>query len=206
MIDPRVPQPVRVVRRQQGYLESENSLEFQFQPSIFNITPTIGSTAGGTQVTIEGDGFITDDTSLFIVGNNFTHEGATSYSQITFTTPRESLYVDLNLTIYVDVSTVPAVCLSPSCEFAWTSSITPNFQSISPSLIRGMTNITINGTNLLTGGRTAADVHVDINDNPCNITQITNTVIRCTVMGVEAGRHPVEGYIEGQFSQLWAIE
>ena len=206
MLDPRVRQAVRVVRQQRGYLESENTLEFQFQPSIFNITPTIGSTAGGTPVTIDGDGFITDDTSLFIVGNNFTHEGATSYSRITFTTPRESVFVDLNLTIYVDVSTVPAVCLLPSCGFAWTSSITPYFQSINPSLIRGMTNITINGSNLLTGGRTAADVHVNINDHPCNITQVTNTVIRCTVMGVEAGRHPVEGFIDGRYSRLPAIE
>lgn len=197
MLDPRVSHTVRVARNRRGYLANENSMEFTFQSSIFNITPNAGSTAGGTHVTVEGDGFITDDTSLFIAGKNFTHEGATSYSQITFTTPSESSYIDLNLPMYVDVSTNYAECALSACDFTWDSSITPHFYSINPSVIHGMTNITINGSHLLTGGRTPADVHVNINDHSCNITQVTNTVIRCTIMGVEAGRHPVEGYIDG---------
>lgn len=198
MLDPRWLYTVRVARHRQGYLASENSLEFQFEPSIFNITPTTGSTTGGTRVTIQGDGFQFNDTTLFIVGNNYTRRGSTSYSQISFTTPPESVFVDMNLTIYVFVSSIRAACFLPSCDFAWTSSITPSFHSIHPSLIRGVTNITINGSNFLTGSRTPVDVHVDINDNLCNITQMTNDVIHCTVMGVEAGRHPVEGYIDGQ--------
>lgn len=42
MLDPTRENPVRVYRKSQGYLACRNQLKFQFIPSIFNITPTIG--------------------------------------------------------------------------------------------------------------------------------------------------------------------
>lgn len=43
MLDPTIIYTVRVVRVQQGYLASENQLQFQFLPSISNINPTTGN-------------------------------------------------------------------------------------------------------------------------------------------------------------------
>jgi hypothetical protein len=42
MLDPRTSLTVRVARYRQGYLASENQLQFIFLPSISNITPMIG--------------------------------------------------------------------------------------------------------------------------------------------------------------------
>ena len=160
----------------------------------------LGSIYGGTEVTIDGDGFISDETLVYIVGANYTHIGSASYSQIIFITPPELTYVNLNLNVYVYVRTSLSVCFMSSCTFTWAASVTPYFDSVNPSLIRGITNLTITGRNLLSGGRTTANAHVTINDNICNITQIRNNSINCTVMGVEAGVHPIVGSIDGLFS------
>ena len=42
MLDPTTLYTVRVARYRQGYLASENQIQFRFLPSISNITPMIG--------------------------------------------------------------------------------------------------------------------------------------------------------------------
>lgn len=163
-------------------------------------TYCLGSIYGGTRVTIDGDGFMSDETLVYIVGANYTHIGSVSYSKINFTTPPELTYTNLNLSILVYVRMSQSVCLIPSCYFSWDTSVTPYFDSVSPQSIRGATNLTITGQNLLCGGRTiAANTHVDINGNLCNITRLSNESISCTVLGVEAGEHSIVGSIDGLF-------
>lgn len=163
--------------------------------SIFNYL--LGSIYGGTLVTIDGDGFISGKTLVYVPGANYTYIGPASYSQMNFTTPLQSQFVDVNLDLFLYVYTTQAICLLPSCYFQWATPITPYFDSVSPSRIRGPTSLNITGRNLLSGGGTAATTHVTINDNPCNITQMQNDKISCTVMGVEAGDHSVIGSIDG---------
>ncbi|CAF3294041.1 unnamed protein product [Rotaria sp. Silwood2] len=196
-LDARTNQTVRVARHRQGYLSSRIPLKFRFLPSISSISPTIGSIYGGTRVTIDGDGFVGDDTLVYIAGANYAYRGSESYSRITFTTPSELTYIDTDLSLAVFVRTSQSTCFTPSCHFSWATSVTPYFDSVSPSVIRGSTNLTITGQNLLSGGRTAADVHVTINDHICNITQMRNDSIVCAVKGVEAGQHRIVGSIDG---------
>ena len=151
--------------------------------------------SGGTRVTIDGDGFLPESTLTFISRANFTFLGSVSYSRIVFTTPPQSIYVNVDLDLSVYVRVIPSVCLLPSCHFSWSRSVTPIFTSVLPATIRGPTNLTINGQNLLAGNNAT----VQINGNPCQISQLRNDSIRCTVMGVEAGRYRLVGAIEGLF-------
>ena len=160
----------------------------------------IGSINGGTRVTIDGDGFTRDNTFVYIVGANFTYQGSVSYSRIVFRTPKELIYQNVNLNLYVYVGTREAECFLPSCDYSWSTSVTPIFHSVSPSHIRGLTNLTITGENLLPGGRTTANATINIDGNLCNVTQITNSSVRCTVTGVEAGIHEIVGSIDGNVS------
>ncbi|CAF4657274.1 unnamed protein product [Rotaria sp. Silwood1] len=196
-LDARTNQTVRVARHRQGYLSNRIPLKFRFLPSISSISPTIGSIYGGTRVTIDGDGFMKDNTLVYISGANYAYRGSESYSRITFTTPSELTYIDTDLSLAVFVGTSQSTCLMPSCRFSWSTSVTPYFDSVSPSVIRGSTNLTITGQNLLSGGRTAADAHVTINDHICNITQMRNESIMCTVKGIEAGQQSIVGSIDG---------
>ena len=147
-------------------------------------------------MTIDGDGFIPEETTTYIVGANLTYLGSVSYSQIVFTTPSQSNYVDMDLDVFVYVRSSQAECLLPSCSFNWARSVTPHFDSVTPRQIRGRTNLTITGRNLLSGNNT----EVKINGNRCNVTLLRNDSLRCTVMGVEAGTYRIEGSIDGLLS------
>ena len=136
---------------------------------------------------------------MYIAGANYTHLGSTSYSRIELTTPRELTYTDLDLNVYVYVRTSQAECLRSSCCFNWARRVTPYFRSVQPTHIRGRTNLTITGENLISGGQTTVNASVDINGNDCRVTQITNNSIACQVDGVEAGIHTIEGSIDGLF-------
>lgn len=157
-----------------------------------------GSSYGGTNVKVLGDGFIPEETLLLIQGTNYTHIGATSYSEINFRTSEQLTINNFNLDIGVYVRVTQAVCLIPSCHFSWDTTITPMFYTISPSTIRGSTNLTITGQNFLATGSVNTNVSVTINNNNCVVNHVTNTSIRCTIAGVEAGQYDVVGYVEGE--------
>ena len=220
MLDPRTSQDVRVARHHQGYLGARYRMQFQLQAAISNITPMIGndfwltlsqwvicwrsrcllgSIYGGTRVTIDGDGFIANNTLVGIAGTNYTYVGSTSYSQIIFTTLPQLTYVDVNLSLAVSVGPNLSVCRLSLCYFSWALRATAYFDSVSPSIVRGPTNLTIIGRNLLAGGNATTAARVSINGNPCNITAMANESVTCIVAGVEAGRHPVVGSIDGLF-------
>ncbi|CAF4969288.1 unnamed protein product, partial [Rotaria magnacalcarata] len=55
-----------VIRDRQGTLSNDGLIQFQFQAKITNVSPLKGSTAGGTQITITGDGFIPSDTRVIV--------------------------------------------------------------------------------------------------------------------------------------------
>ena len=221
MLDPRRNQLVRIARNRQGYLGTLYRMLFKLQPSIFNITPMLGkrsqtqsstkkailrcpccllgSIFGGTHVTIVGDGFIESSTFVLIQGINYTYVGSTSNSRIIFTTRPQLTYINLNLSVAVYVRQSMSVCQIPACHFSWATSVTPYFDSVSPSLVRGPTNLTITGRNLLAGGNSTVGARVNINGNLCNITGMNNASVICTVSGVEAGQYPIVGSLDGLF-------
>lgn len=150
-------------------------------------------------MTIDGDGFMPTITRLYIIGTNYSYVGSENYSQIIFRTPQELTWKNHNLNVSVYVGMSSAICLMPSCYFAWLDNVTSYFDSVAPSEIRDATNLTITGRNLNAGDKTTADFHVTINNNPCNITEVTNDSVMCTLMKVEAGEHPIIGSIDGLF-------
>lgn len=148
-------------------------------------------------MTIDGDGFIQNATMVYIVGANYTYEGSNSYSRIEFQTPRELIYQNVHLNLFVYVGSIMSECLLSSCDYSWSTSVTPVFHSVNPMNIRGRTNLTITGENLLPLNGSNVNATIEINGNICNVTQIRNDSIRCEIEGVEAGIHPIEGSIDG---------
>lgn len=130
---------------------------------------------------------------------NNAYVGSTSYSQIIFTTLPLLTYVDFNSSLAVYVGLTVSACRLPLCYFSWALRATPYFDSVSPSIVRGPTNLTITGRNLLAGGNSTTAARVSINGNPCNITAMTNESVTCIVAGVEAGRYPIVGSVDGLF-------
>ncbi|CAF1415369.1 unnamed protein product [Rotaria magnacalcarata] len=148
LINAKTTQKVQVARDLQGYLFINGLLTFQFQASVANISPNYGSVMGGTQVTINGDGFAIGDTRLIIAGTDYTSLATITYTQINFRTPSQTTYVNQNLTVVIAIGANQAICLASSCTFQWSTSITPYFDSVTPAHISGPTTLAVTGRNL----------------------------------------------------------
>ena len=55
---PNYAHSIEVLVKNVGYAIQEGEFELQFIPVVSSFSPSTGSTAGGTTVTINGDGFI----------------------------------------------------------------------------------------------------------------------------------------------------
>ncbi|HEV2721837.1 MAG TPA: IPT/TIG domain-containing protein [Thermoanaerobaculia bacterium] len=130
-------------------------------PSVTQISPNSGSTAGGTTVTISGANFQSGATVTF-GGNNATNVSVTSSSSITATTPSASA-----------TGAVPVVVKNPDGQSVSFSSFNytlaaPVINSVSPATgpTSGGTTFTISGSGFVAGatvtvgGRAAGQVNV----------------------------------------------
>ncbi len=130
-------------------------------PSVTQISPNSGSTAGGTTVTISGANFQSGATVTF-GGNNATNVNVTSSSSITATTPASSA-----------TGAVAVVVRNPDGQSVSFSSFTynlpaPAINSVSPATgpTSGGTVFTISGSGfaagaaVTVGGRAAGEVNV----------------------------------------------
>jgi hypothetical protein len=133
-------------------------------PSVSSVTPSNGSSAGGTPITVAGSGFLAGDV-VIVGGNNATTVTVVNGSTITAYTPA-------NPAGAADVVVTRACPSFPSCPssapltggFTYTTPPAPSITSVSPNsgTVNGGTAITINGANfqygasVMIGGRPAA--------------------------------------------------
>ena len=158
----------------------------------------IGSIYGGTEETIEGVGFIPGYTRLFIGNTEYTNITNISYSKIVFKTLLPLSYANYNYTINVAVRNTLIRCSLPSCVFSWSTSVTPYLDAVIPQVIDRPTNLTFTGQNLLSRSDiTYMNAHVYINDSVCNVIQMTNSSLICSIVGLEMGSYQVVAFIDG---------
>ncbi|CAF2963963.1 unnamed protein product [Rotaria sp. Silwood2] len=192
-------QSFNVIKDRQGFLSNDGLIQFQFQAKITNVSPLEGSTAGGTQVTITGDGFTPANTRVIIGSIEYTSLATITYSQIQFITQQPPVnYIDQAIPITILIGTNQAVCSSGSCTFKWAQSVTPYLTSVNPTSITGSQTLTLTGQNLAaTGSISAVNTHVTIDGQPCNVTSSSNSSITCNVGNIQAGNHSIVASIDG---------
>jgi hypothetical protein len=165
-----------------------------YKPTVANIIPNSGPTAGGTPVTIAGGYFISGAT-VTIGGITAPDITVVSSTSITAVTPAGTAG---NQTVMV---TVPGGSSTLTGGFTYVAP-PPNVISVSPAtgLAAGGTSVTIDGTGFVTGasvmiGGTAAS----------NVTVLNATSITATTPLGTAGEHDVMvTNPDGQFSTLAA--
>ena len=157
-------------------------------PHVSSISPSQGSLAGGTHVTIQGGGFMPDtDVTLY--------SGAPC-EEVIFNTYYEIICVirphpnEMVVDIEVSVDSVPTTCEALTCTFEYLRSLTPEITSVSP--------VSVEGTNTmfsLTGSGFGTDVSlvtVTIGHNPCTVSTsgFLDTSLNCTLStGLPYGNH-----------------
>ncbi|CAF4567828.1 unnamed protein product, partial [Rotaria magnacalcarata] len=200
-LDASTIQNISVARDQQGFLINNGLLQFQFQASVTNFSPNQGSILGGTQVTINGNGFAPANTRVIIGIIDYTSQSTITYSQITFATPSvpSNLYINQAIPVTILIGTNRAICPSATCMFQWSTSDTPFVDSVSPTAITGTQMLTLTGRNLAANPTAAipSNTHVTINGTSCNVTSITNSTILCQISGAAAGNYSILVSIDG---------
>ena len=119
-------------------------------PTVSGISPTSGSSAGGTVVTITGTNFT--DATLADFGTTAVGITAVSDTSITATSPAGTGTVDVTVT-----STSGTSATSPADQFTYTAAVAPTVTAVSPPTgsTVGSTSVTITGTSFT--GATAVD-------------------------------------------------
>ena len=159
--------------------------------TVSSVSPSTGSTTGGTQVTITGANFVTGATATF-GGAAATNVVVLSSTQITATTPAGSVGA---VTVTV---TNPGVA-GGSLANGYTYAVIPTVASISPNNgpAAGGTPVTITGTNF------AAGASVTIGGTPAtNVVVVSATQITATTPAGGAGSATVTVTVNGQSGSL----
>ena len=146
-----------------------NAYTYNLAPSITSITPNGGSPAGGTVITIEGNGFVSGITAD-LGGISCSPVVFISTTQITCTTPAKTTgVVSLTLT-NPDTQTVTKASAYSYANAPTVSTLTPSSGPVS-----GGTSIKIAGTGFLNGATAT------LGKKPClNVVFVNSTLITCT--------------------------
>jgi len=155
-------------------------------PSISNVSPNVGSSAGGTSVTVTGTNFYDGTSNAYVTvgGNTCTRTGMTTQppgtggATFTCTTPSGTAGQQ-TLTLYTQ---------SGSASRTFTYYDAPTISSLTPSKgwINGGTIVDVSGTNFYDG---ASNAYVTIGgtSNYCTRYSITTTHYQCYIPANSAG-------------------
>lgn len=156
-----------VVSTPAGTATADDAFTYSAVPSVTTIAPSGGPTAGGTEITISGDGFL-PGTTVDVGGNACTSVVVVSLTEITCTTPAgTSGPQDVVVTSTEGPGTTPGGFLYAGI---------PTITGISPAGgdVGGGTTVTIDGTDFFEG------VTVDLGDNPCGtVVVVSPTQLTC---------------------------
>ncbi|XP_078699976.1 fibrocystin-L-like [Branchiostoma floridae x Branchiostoma belcheri] len=144
---------------------------------ISSISPSEGSLAGGTTLTITGNGFGSD--TNVTIGGQMCEILTVSLSTVICITPATNESDHL-----VQVHVVSNGQAYPPQDFTYSSTLTPSVNGISPAEATSGTSVTITGSGF---GQTTGDNEVSIDGAPCAVDSSSDTEIVCTLGDHVAG-------------------
>eukprot|EP00761_Pharyngomonas_kirbyi_P010107 gb/GECH01010125.1/.p1 GENE.gb/GECH01010125.1/~~gb/GECH01010125.1/.p1 ORF type:complete len:3495 (+),score=610.83 gb/GECH01010125.1/:1-10485(+) len=171
---------VKVFKENIGLSFEEPTLHLELEVS--DITPDHGSVFGGTVITIDGRGFssINKNNRVFL-RNVECQVIESSFSRIKFVSPK---LIEGNYQVYVIVGDIESTCGS-NCIYHSTIDSTPTVNAINPNSGFSNTQVLIQGSGLISNsGKTT----VSLGNSPCQINEISRSLINCTTSLHTAGR------------------
>ncbi|XP_046549966.1 LOW QUALITY PROTEIN: fibrocystin-L-like [Haliotis rubra] len=192
---------VRVGNR--GYAKSGNSgkpLTFVLLPYVSAVSPSTGSKAGGTKVTITGTGFQGTTNNITVDMQGYSCDvTSVTYTEIVCVTSGTTLgQKTISVTVAAGVNDVPAEWKTGvEKTFTFAESETPTVTAVTPTSVSGSsTTITVTGTKF---GTDAAALSVKLDESVCTISgSVTDTTFDCAVGDVSVGNHDVEVVVAGK--------
>lgn len=173
-----------VVVKVKDYGKASGSLTMYGTPTISTITPSSGSIYGETYITIQGNGFVENDT-IVAVGGATCLVNTTTLSEVTcYTTPHAAGSVSVDVTSNGQIFTPGS--------YLYDTGSSPTITSISPNSGIAGDTLTISGSNLNGGS-----VTVNLYDAECVVVSSSSTEIVCTIGEHVTGSVYVYVFVEG---------
>lgn len=167
-------------------IDSPVNETLRLQAIVSEFSPTTGSTAGGTKVTIRGSGFI-GNTAVVTIGSVECKITRITYTEIECTTGELSNSKSQQWPLNVYINSKSSVCNQSSCLFSYESATTAFVTDILGRQIRNSDEqITITGSLF---GTDPAAISVAVGPTVCNVSTVNDTHISCVVHGAPAGNH-----------------
>lgn len=171
-------------------ITSHTNQGFAVVPSLEDISPTVGSLAGGAQLIISGFGY--GGHLMVFVGSYSCKITEHSYRSIKCETPSYAFVAELNITVYIMVSGMIhlAVCETTDqlCTYTYSFEKTPRVTSIDKFNMSGATNFTVTGHNF---GFTKSEMKIYIGDASAVINSLTDTNMVAFIENVRVGANTV---------------
>ena len=171
-------------------IPNELQRRFVLLPHVLSVSSSNGSVAGGTELQINGGGFIDTDTQVVIDGA-VCEIKSLDYTQITCVTARHVAGGPYNIS--VSVKSITAECPSDDCVFEYSEEWTPHITAVQRSWVAANTTITIIGSNF--GDDTAV---VSIGDIDLVVQSTNDTQIQCTVGNIPVGDNTLHVTLPGR--------
>ncbi|KAI0230284.1 Fibrocystin-L [Lamellibrachia satsuma] len=171
-------------------IPNELQRRFVLLPHVLSVSSSNGSVAGGTELQINGGGFVDTDTQVVIDGA-VCEIRSLDYTQIKCVTARHVAGGPYNVS--VRVKSITAECPSNDCVFEYSEDWTPHITAVQPSEVAASTTITITGSNF--GDDTAV---VSIGDIDLVVQSTTDTQIQCTVGNIPVGDNTLHVTLPGR--------
>ncbi|XP_071828580.1 fibrocystin-L-like isoform X3 [Apostichopus japonicus] len=186
---------VSVMVEGKGYAtHPDGAVEFEHELKITSFSPSEGSNAGGTEVTIEGCGFSTDlnQNNLTFGGRDCLVTSATQVQLVCVISIEDNASSsrrrrrDSDVTLMIGVN---GISEETSAIFSFLDSLTPTITSMSPSnsSVLGGENLTLSGSGFGTSG-----AEVTIGGNECDILSQDDSEIVCTIPANRPGSFPIQ--------------
>uniref|UniRef100_A0AAY5ETB4 Polycystic kidney and hepatic disease 1 (autosomal recessive)-like 1 n=1 Tax=Electrophorus electricus TaxID=8005 RepID=A0AAY5ETB4_ELEEL len=147
---------------------------------LASLQPSSGSLAGGTLLTITGNGFVVGNTSVMLGSCPCSIVQGTPFMVTCLTCANVERQVQVNIQVFG--------VIYPPLSFNYTRQQTPEITSVSPATGPSGIAITVSGSGF---GLDAGLVSVAIAGVACDVSSITDMVLQCTVGSHPGGTYPV---------------